>query len=314
MILEQGAIPSATQAVTLSTELQHALIRCAEITRERAKNFYYGLRLTPEPRRAALYALYAWMRVGDDCVDDAPTRELAREAFAAFRERSEQTILEGPVQGDDSPIWLALDYAVRRWELPTEPLFAMLDGLAEDLSPQGYQTELEVDRYCERVGSSVGLLCVHIWGVRRGVDSQEAMRLATLRGLAFQRTNILRDIGEDALATPARCYVAQQTLQQFGLSPQQLAEWSEPEACRDLVAHLASHARSLYRASARLDEMIEPDCVPVLDAMTRIYSGVLGCVEREPARSVQGPRARLSTPHKLAIAGRACVASLAARL
>lgn len=315
MIVDQRPRAMLSRPVEVSPDMGRALARCADITRSRARNFYYGLRLTPEPRRSALYALYAWMRAGDDTVDDAPTPEAAAAAFMTFRERSEAVIEGRPVTDvEDDACWRALAYAIQHWQLPQEPLYAMLDGLGEDLTPAAYATEADVDRYCERVGASVGVLCVHVWGLRPSADRKLAMELATKRGIAFQRTNILRDIGEDAAANPPRCYIATDTLDRFELTPTSLASWSAPSACRSLVSNLASRARTLYRESSRLESMIAPDCVPVLSAMTRIYSGVLSCVERSPARAVRGPRASLSTPRKIAIAGRACLASLSARL
>lgn len=276
------------------------------ITRERAKNFYYGLRLTPEPRRSALYALYAWMRTGDDIVDDAPPAE-RRDLFEAFASQSERVIDGGDARGPE-PWWPAFSDACKRWSLPASQLRAMLDGLRQDLAPSPFVTEADVDRYCRHVGSSVGVLCVGIWGLRPGADPDRARDLAEERGIAFQRTNILRDIAEDA-RRQGRSYVASETLDHHGLTRGDLEAWSKPERCRAVVGALAAEARHRYEASQGLEAMITPECVPVLRAMTDIYSGVLRCLEKSPDRAVVGPRARVTKRRKLAIAATALVGS-----
>ncbi|MEO0511891.1 MAG: phytoene/squalene synthase family protein [Planctomycetota bacterium] len=285
--------------------------QATEITRERARNFYYGLRLAPKAKRDALFALYAWMRVGDDIADDPRPLHERRSDFESFRGKSLRAF-EGVTLSDDEPWWRAFADTCARFPLTRHALDDMLDGLDHDLdhTPEHrpFRSEGDVDRYCRQVGSSVGVLCVDVWGLEPGADPAHALALATRRGIAFQRTNILRDIAEDA--AEGRCYLAADTLDRYNLSEPDLLNWSAPDACAGLVAELAATARAHYQESRGLENLIARDCVPVLRAMTAIYSGVLRCLERSPERAVLGPRARVSNRRKVLIATSAAIGRL----
>lgn len=278
-----------------------AFATCRDITRSEARNFYYGLMLTPEPRRSALYAVYAWMRRADDEAD-APGPIEAKHAALGARRRTLERVARGEAPPDD-PIWVALADAMRRYPLDPRVFHEMIDGLEEDTRHAGYDTRDALAHYCYRVASTVGLACVSIWGLRRGATWDDARPYAERRGLAFQLTNILRDFREDL--ERGRIYIAREDFARRGLTPQALRDWSPPDACRELALDVCAWARAEYDASAPLDGLIDPACAPTLRAMTRIYSGVLRRIERAP-RLVAGPgRARLSTAHKVWIASAA---------
>ncbi len=180
-------------------QLAAAFTECKEITRERARNFYYGLKLLPEPRRSGVFAIYGWMRQADDCADEGGDITFRREALAQFAATT-RAALGGTIDASASPMWLALAATVSSYRLDPRLLLDTLDGLSEDLDHAGYATDAELEQYCYRVASTVGLLCVGVWGLRDGLSETDAARvreLAIARGQAFQLTNILRDFASD---------------------------------------------------------------------------------------------------------------------
>jgi phytoene synthase len=285
---------------------------CAEVVRTRARNFYYGLRLTPEPRRSAVYAIYAWMRWGDDRVDEHRDTPTKRRELDAFRARTEQVIdLVRQTGGTDhtelqtfEPFWPAFAATLRSYPIDVAHIRSMLDGLAEDIDPADYETFEQLDRYCYRVASTVGLVCTSIWGYRSGVGVSElaaAHEMAVQRGLAFQLTNILRDFAQDYDQSPRRVYLPLEFLRSHGLDAAALRAWRDPPRCRAAVLDLCARATGHYQASAPLDGLIDPGCRPTLWAMTRIYAGLLELIEADPARIVGPRRIRLSSIRKGAI-------------
>lgn len=268
---------------------------CEEITRRAAANFYHGLKLTPMPQREGLFALYAWMRRADDIVDDGEGDASDRaSALDRFGTETREAFAGRSSNGD--PMWPAFVHAVRRWDLPIEPFEDMLLGQRQDLTLETLPDWPALREFCRRVASTVGVLCVRIWGL----DEPGDLELAEARGIAFQLTNILRDLREDRAR--GRVYLPQDELLQAGLGIDDLLAWRDAARCREFIAAQAARARSHYDASAPLDERLEPACRPTLWAMTRIYSGILERIESEPAR-VAGPRrVGLSTFRKVCIA------------
>jgi phytoene synthase len=281
-----------------SFSVADALACCRDVTRHRARNFYYGLKLTPEPKRSALYSIYAWMRRADDLVDsiadDAGGR---REAIDAFRAATDAA-LDGADAGDDW-LWIALGDTASRFDLPRAAFHGVLDGQLEDLSGQRYGKWSELRRYCERVASTVGLLCISVWGYR----DPAARELAVERGIAFQLTNILRDYKQDYDA--GRVYLPQEDFDRIRLTPAMLRRWDEPRRSREFVLDQVARAQSFYERSAHLEGMIAASCRPTLWAMTAIYRGLLNKLEGSPQRLVSDHRLRLSSWHKGMIALRA---------
>ncbi|MBX3358984.1 MAG: phytoene/squalene synthase family protein [Phycisphaeraceae bacterium] len=297
--------------------LAQAYAACRDLTRRRARNFYYGLKLTPEPRRSAIFSIYAWMRLADDEADSEGPTDQKRARLAAFRETTGAVL--GPLEGRGeprsvdwsslSPIWLALAATMATYPIERRLLAEMLDGLDEDLDHGGYRTDEELSRYCYKVASTVGLTCIAIWGLKPAADVSTARRLAVIRGQAFQRTNILRDFGEDFDAAPSRVYLPLDAFERCGLTPQDLRQWSRPEACRELVLAQAAVARRAYDDSEPLLAMIDPACAPTLWAMTRIYSDLLAVIERDPQRIVGDRRVRIPATKKAMIALSATIRS-----
>lgn len=297
-------------------DLTAAFAYCREITRERARNFYYGLRLTPEPRRSAIFAIYAWMRAADDAVDEAGTgaeREARLRRFAGWTERLLGDAIASRLgAGMDlqtaGHLGIALAATVASYPVDPGIFRDMLAGMRRDLRGDEFVNDADLTKYCYCVAGTAGLACVAIWGLRDGADPAVARDLALRRGQAFQRTNILRDFAEDfdGADGPRRVYIPRESLSRHGLTAQQLRAWQPVEACEALIREQAGLAREHYILTAELESMIDPVCSPTLWAMTRIYSGLLERIEAEPSRVV-GERVRLASAAKATIAIRAAL-------
>ncbi len=289
-----------------SARLEQARRHCRDVTRDRARNFYYGLRLLPARKRDALYTLYAWMRQADDLVDDGTLCEAdARRRLEVFRQWTME-VLNGralPITDSggesDSLLWIALSELAEQYTLGQQFFHDMVDGQLSDLDAAQYETWDELVRYCNQVASSVGLLCIEVWGYQ----DQRARECAVQRGVAFQLTNILRDVQEDN--DVGRVYLPAELFQKHGLTTEQLQQWLNPQACRALVLECAERAQRYYNESSALESLISADCRPTLQAMTNIYHGLLERVRRNPSSVARGPRVRLNVLVKLSIAGRA---------
>lgn len=282
-------------------QLAAAYADCARITRERARNFYYGLRLTPEPRRSAIYSIYAWMRTADDQADAQSTVPERRAALARYRDLTDR-VIRGERLTNQAPYWTAFAATVAGYPIERSIFHEMLDGLDEDIDHGGYQIEADLSRYCYRVASTVGLVCISIWGTAPGADLELVQRLAVRRGQAFQRTNILRDYAEDFDSEPSRVYLPQEAFAAAGLTPEAVRSWTDPDGCARFVQSQAAIARAEYHASDGLERLIDPTCAPTLWAMTRIYSALLEIIEIDPGRVVRAKRVRLKSAHKASIA------------
>ena len=186
-------------------------------------------------------------------------------------------------QAMDDPMWRAFMATTSRFGLDSGPFDAMIDGQVEDLDFRQPETMDELVEYCRKVASSVGRVCISIWGY----DDPKALELADERGIAFQLTNVLRDVREDH--SNGRVYIPRSILEKSGLEIDTLLKWEHPDRCDELIRSLVKASESRYRSSAPLDSMITRSCRPTLRAMTRIYHGILQRMNRNP-RSIAGPR------------------------
>ncbi len=283
-------------------QLRQSFEACARITRERARNFYHGLRLTPEPRRGAIYSIYTWMRAADDLADEHKPLDERRRNLADFRALTERC-LAGETPGPSAEIWWPA-FAATCASYPIDPIIfsEMLDGLESDLDHDAYPDDAALSLYCYRVAGTAGLACLWIWGLREGVDASKARDLALRRGQAFQRTNILRDFAQDFDETPSRLYIPADALSARRLTGEDVRLWRDDARCTSLIADQCRIAREHYNASAELESMIDPACAPTLWAMTRIYSGILTLIEQDPSRIAGERRVRLAGAKKVSIA------------
>jgi 15-cis-phytoene synthase len=262
---------AATSVLTPVTVEQSYRV-CRDIARKRARNFYYSFLLLEKPQRDAMCAVYAFMRQCDD-LSDEPVANKARLPEAVARWRLElDRALGGHVE--ENPIWPAFCDTVQRYSIPHRFFYEMIDGITSDLEPRRIQTYAELYRYCYQVASVVGLTIVHIFGFQ----SPKALLLAEKCGIAFQLTNILRDIREDALL--GRVYIPLEDLNRFGVPVEQLRSGKEDDRFRDLMRFEATRARACYEESAPLLDLIQPKSRRSMWALRAIYLGLLSRIER----------------------------------
>lgn len=280
--------------------LRESIQYCRDITRERAKNFFYGIRLLPTERQDALCAVYAFFRYSDDVSDD----EAIRDRGQLLEEWRAAVDPDGP--GGASPILPAFHDAVRRYQIPHRYFFELIDGTQSDLTVTRVANFDELYRYCYQVASTVGLVCVHIFGFD---GSAEALLQAEHRGIAFQLTNILRDIKEDAERD--RVYLPADELERFGITVDNLLRLEPGPGFADFMQFQIQRARQYYERSEALVERVEPCSRASLVALTRIYRGVLEKVA-EMGPGVLQKRAQLTKMEKLKLAGKGLVQGLKA--
>ena len=283
---------------------------CQDVTRSAAKNFYYGLRLLPEPKRSAMFALYAYMRQVDDIADREDGRSSAERSVELDRWR-EQThaVLAGTGDAmftqEPPTVWPAFADLVARYRIPVEIFEAAIAGQQQDLEPAEFTTFAELHQYCYRVAGVVGLASLHVWGYEGG-GATEQMALAL--GVAFQITNILRDLREDA--SRGRVYLPTEDLAAAGMSVSDLKNGRGGAAFERLMRFEIDRAETHYALAKGLETRITPSCRPTLIAMTEIYRRLLDKVSASP-QTVLRKRVSLSTLSKLRIGWRAARASRA---
>lgn len=262
---------------------------CRETTRAAARNFYYAFVLLPEPRRSAIYALYAFARRADDTVDDAPTPEQARRDLEA--RRAEVAAIYEDAPGDD-PVLIALADAVRRFAVPRVHLDDLLDGMGMDIDTTRYATYADLEVYCDRVAAAPGLASLHIFGF----SDPEAPRLARELGIAMQLVNVLRDVAEDA--ERGRIYIPQEALRVHGAHEDDILHGRlTPAVRRVFEAHTAT-ARRAFATAQPLGDLLDRRARSCVTMLGTTYRSILDEIERQ-GFDVFGARARLSTARKL---------------
>jgi phytoene synthase len=225
---------------------------CEQVARREAGNFYPAFRVLPRDQRLSMCALYAFMRIADDLSDEAGETEEKRQQLKQWR-----ASLHHALAGEyPHPALEALHHTVSKYAIPPQYLEDVLDGVEMDLEPVVYQTFAELQLYCYRVASAVGLACIHIWGFAE----ERAKEYAEQAGYAFQLTNILRDLGEDA--GRGRIYLPAEELAQFGYDPAKLQRRERDDAFRAMMQFQIQRARNFYVGSWPL--------VPLLQAPGRI--------------------------------------------
>jgi phytoene synthase len=271
--------------------VDEAYARCAEITNAEAKNFSYGIRLLPPPKRAALSAVYALARRVDDIGDG--DRPAAEKLSALELVRSE--LAARPGSGDD-PVLVAIDDAASRYELPMEEFDILIEGCEMDVTGVTYVTFDDLVGYCRRVAGSIGRLSLAVFGT---TYPESAEPRAEALGVALQVTNILRDIVEDR--EMGRAYLPQDDAKRFGCE----ADLSgPPEAVAALVAFETTRAREWFGRGLELLPLLDRRSRACVAAMAGIYRRLLTRIEQDPAAVLRG-RLSLPTPEKVWIAARA---------
>ncbi len=292
--MKEPSVRARKLAGPMAVSLKDSYRHCKKVTREQAKNFYYGIRLLPAERRDALCAIYAFFRYCDDLSDDDQKGDPAR-MLSQWR----QALVSQDVES--SPILPAFRDAVARYGVPQVYFEELIEGAEMDLTVTRYARFEDLYGYCYRVASTVGLVCVHVFGFD---GSPEALRMAEERGIAFQLTNILRDVSEDA--GRGRIYLPLEDLARFQVTPEALLAARPEPGFAELVRFEAARARGYYERSAPLVERVDRSSRPALQAMTNIYRGLLEKVDALGAEVLRR-RARLSLAEKLVAAGKSLV-------
>ena len=287
--------------MTQQPTLDEAYAASRAIAKREAKNFYYAFVALPAPRRNAICAIYAFMRKADDLADDETLpreqrRRNIQEWQAAWRAAS-----AGAVTSD--PVFVAARDATARFSIPLSLLDELVAGTTMDLqqpsgAPDTYATFTDLYRYCYLVASVVGLVCIRIFGYK---DSR-AEKLAEETGIAFQLTNILRDVAEDAARN--RVYLPLDELAAHSVSLDSLlhrAPNAPPSSNeRALLADLAGRAESYYRSARELLPLIDRESRPALWVLVSIYHALLLRIRRANY-DVFSRRASVPMAQKLAI-------------
>jgi 15-cis-phytoene synthase len=302
------AVHSSSRFLPTESQLHMAYSVCRGITRERAKNFYYGFLVLPKRKRQALCAVYAFMRRCDDIADDPslPPQE-RRQRLDAWVDAFHNAQAGFPT---DDPVLLALTDAQRRFHIPAGLLDALAFGTSMDAEApvnsqkdEGpkllvhYRSFQDLERYCYHVASVVGLVCIRIFGY----TNPEAEPLAERVGLAFQLTNIIRDVKEDAGL--GRIYLPEEDLEQFAIVPADLIPPPNHEHLRPLLELQAQRAFENYRAADNLIPLISEDSQPALWVLVTIYRSLLAKIVRLNY-DVFTRKVSLSRREKLAILGK----------
>jgi phytoene synthase len=302
---------ASVQFSPTSSQLAMAYSVCSGIARTNARNFYYAFLVLPHPKRNALCAIYAYMRRCDDLSDDAslPLRE-RRAKLEGWLDAFHRAQAGEPT---DDAILLALTDTQRRYQIPAELLDQLAFGTLMDV-PEGeesteqaagseqelviqYRTFKDLYLYCYHVASVVGLVCIKIFGYR----DPNAEHLAERCGIAFQLTNIIRDVKEDAQM--GRVYLPLDDLQRFELTPEDLKSSPDRGRLRSLLTMEADRARDFYKSGHELIPLVNEDSQPALWVLVTIYQRLLEKIAQKQY-DVYAGKVRLTTFEKVSVLGK----------
>jgi len=305
---------------------------CRGIAKREAKNFYYAFRVLPRHKSDAMCAVYAFMRKADDLADDE-SLSLAqrREAMASWTAMWRAS----RINPTDDPIFIALKHTQQTFDITDDLLEQLVAGTTLDLNPQPdgvlnitvpdwkqsqqgiahqiqiYENFAALHHYCYLVAAVVGLVCIRIFGYQ----DRRAEHLAVDTGIAFQLTNILRDVKEDA--ERGRIYISSDLLDQLNIEPAHLLALTQGLAPTSndiaLLRGVEKHAQVLYLSATELIPLLSPDSRAAMRVLVRIYQGLLDRIAKDPA-AVFSKRISVPTSHKLAILFVGLLQSLKARI
>jgi len=264
---------------------------CQRMARHEAGNFYWGFVSLPHDQRVAIYALYDFARQVDDEADAADRPHLAA-SLERHRQRARASAAGEPDGGD--PVALVLASAVRRYAIPESELQALIDGVQTDLTRTRYATWADLEAYCRLVASTIGRMCVRIFGFAEPAALDRADEL----GVALQLTNILRDVKEDGEL--GRVYLPAEDRERFGVDEADLLAGRPGPGWEALVDFEAGRARGLFATGLRVLQLIPHRPAVCVGTMAGIYERILGMVEREPRLPLRR-RASLSPAAKAAV-------------
>ncbi|CAM5664306.1 Presqualene diphosphate synthase HpnD OS=Streptomyces tendae OX=1932 GN=hpnD PE=4 SV=1 [Streptomyces tendae] len=282
-------IGSVESSANMSAPVLAAYSYCEAVTGQQARNFAYGIRLLPTPKRRAMSALYAFSRRVDDIGDGV----LADDVKVARLDETRAVLAgihDGAVDEDDTdPVAVALAHAARQFPIPLGGLDELIDGVQMDLRGETYETWDDLKVYCRCVAGAIGRLSLGVFGTEPGARGAErAPEYADTLGLALQLTNILRDVREDAEG--GRTYLPADDLAKFGCSAElRRTNAAEGSDFAGLVHFEVRRARALFAEGYRLLPMLDRRSGACVAAMAGIYHHLPG-----PHRA--RPRGRAARP------------------
>jgi len=264
---------TATPSILNAAAVRDSYRYCRKVAKERAKNFYYAFRLLDKTQRDGMCAIYAFMRHCDDLSDNPGSKDKSQiqQNISLWRMDMDNS-LKGRMA--DDPLWPAFCDTVYRYSIPQRFFHEMIDGMLSDIEPRQIETYEELYRYCYQVASVVGMTIIHIFGF----ESVRALLLAEKSGVAFQLTNILRDVREDA--DMGRIYLPREDLRRFGVNAEQLRLGMENDRFRSLMKFEASRAWACFEESEPLSTLISPKSRRSLWALREVYKRLLERIEK----------------------------------
>jgi phytoene synthase len=283
--MEKGGVVTGT--------LEEAYARCASITRDQARNFHYGIRLLPRPKRDALCAVYALARRIDDIGDGDLPQPDKLAALAAVREALRD------IDASTDPVLVATADAARRYPIPMDAFEELVDGVEMDVTGRTYAGFDDLVGYCRCVAGSIGRLCLGVFGSR---PDPQAPRYADALGIALQQTNILRDIREDL--SIGRVYLPRQDLDRFGVElvlDEHAALVDKDGGLAALIEFSVRRARGWYDDGLRLVPLLDRRSAACCAAMSGIYLRLLDRIGDRPS-AVYDRRLSLSGLQKAGVA------------
>jgi squalene synthase HpnC/squalene synthase HpnD len=309
-IRPESSDPGSTFVVALpaaplqSKSVSDSYVECHRIARAAHSNFYYAFFLLPKPKRDALSALYAFMRLVDDVADEGNDLAAKRRGLADWRAALDDAVT-GQVQLVDGTTALnsaaprgaaevlpALVDTMQRYRMPARYLHDLISGAEMDLTLHTYPTFDRLREYCYRVAGTVGLTCTHVFGFH----DPRALDLAEKLGLAFQLTNIVRDVHDDYAL--GRVYLPEEDLARYGVSPQDFGKSEATLGVRELLRFEADRAWQCYEEGAALFGFIDRESRGALWLLVHTYSALLARIETLDF-AVLGERVRLSKVEKM---------------
>jgi squalene synthase HpnC len=296
-ISSQTSPLQASVSATAGSETARSYLACHNIARNARSNFYYAFFLLAKPKRDGLAALYAFMRLIDDVADEGDDLTTKRRGLAKWRTALDDAVNGSAEQGAILPpgaaaVLPALVDTMRRYNMPARYLHDLISGAEMDLTVQSYPTFDRLREYCYRVAGTVGLTCTHVFGFK---DSR-ALDLAEKLGLAFQLTNVIRDVHDDYGL--GRVYLPEEDLIRYGVSPADFGRNEATLGVRELLRFEADRAWQFYEEGAGLLGIIDIESRGALWLLSHTYSALLARIEALDF-SVFGERVRLSRAEKM---------------
>jgi squalene synthase HpnC len=301
---EEGAAGGAV-------ELARSYQACHRVAREARSNFVYAFYLLPKAKRDGIAALYAFMRLVDDVADEGDDLARKQRGLAHWRAALDEAATGVGAFVDGSSAWKllaaprgaaevlpALVDTMQRFNMPARYLHDLISGAEMDLTVASYPTFERLREYCYRVAGTVGLTCTHVFGFR----DRRALDLAEKLGLAFQMTNIIRDVREDAAV--GRIYLPEEDQARFGVAPKDFSNSESTLGVRELLRFEADRAFHLYEEGSELLDLVEPDSRAALWLLVHTYHALLARIESLDF-AVFGERVRLTKAEKMIFIARA---------